>query len=306
MKTYHKEYSGYKKEFFEMRNLLSESFRRSDKPLNWWLCRLDDWRFASYTKKIRENSRYYQENAHLWRNEEGKLIGFFISEDGKNYFEIQVHPDYKFIEKEMLEWILNNWAQTRDKIVTCIYGWDKKRIRLLTELGFENKGLEAIDFRYDISKYTADEVIDPDNHFETFSDNYNFDNHIETQRLAFNRTKDQLNREWFETKCVAPGYSSDLDFIVVDSKGEHLAFCVAWIDEANQIAEIDPVGTHPDFRQKGLAKAVITNCFLTLRKKGIKEVMIQGFTDVPKRLYRSLKPVEEHEIIRFELTRNEN
>jgi len=306
MKTYHKLYSGYKKEYFEMRNLLSESCKVSDKPLNWWVGRLDDWRFASYTAKIKDNPRYYQENSHLWRNENDELIGFFISEDGKNYFEIQVHPEYRYIEKEMLKWIFGNWAQTRDKIVTCIYGWNEDRAKLLTDCGFESKGLEAVDFRYDTSKYSADEVIDPDYHFETFSDNYNYENHIETQRLAFGRTKDQLNREWFETKCMAPGYSSDLDFIVVDSKGDHLAFCVAWMDKSNQIAEIDPVGTHPDFRKKGLAKAVIKHCFISLQKKGIKKVQILGFTDVPKRLYRSLKPVEEHEIIRFELTRNEN
>jgi len=94
-----------------------------------------------------------------------------------------------------------------------------------------------------------------------------------------------LNREWFETKCLAPGYSSDWDFIVVDSKGEHLAFCVAWLYTENKIAEIDPVGTHPDFRRKGLAKAVITNCFIKLWKNGIHEAQIIGFSDAAKKLY---------------------
>jgi len=37
MKIYHKPYSGYKKEYFEMRNLLIESYRISEKPLNWHL-----------------------------------------------------------------------------------------------------------------------------------------------------------------------------------------------------------------------------------------------------------------------------
>ncbi len=303
MKVYHKPYSGYKKEYFEMRDLLVESYRISKKPLNWWIGRLDNWRFASFINKLEENPKYFQENAHLWRNEKGELIGFFISEDGKSYFEIQVHPEYRFIEKEMLEWILENWAQTKEKIVTCIYSLNEDRIKLLTELGFENNGLEAIDFRYDTSIYATNEVIDSDFHFETFSEKYNYENHIETQRIAFGRTKDQLDREWFETKCLAPGYSSDWDFIVVDSKGEHLAFCVAWLDEANKIAEIDPVGTHPDFRKRGLAKAVITNCFIELQRNGIKKAQILGFTDVTKKLYKSLKPAEEHEIIRFDLSK---
>lgn len=301
MKTYHKPYSGYKKEYFEMRDLLIESYRISGKPLNWWIGRLDNWRYAAFTDKIEENPRYYQENAHLWRNEKDELIGFFISENGKNYFEIQIHPEYRFIEKEMLEWIIENWVKSKEQVETCIYAWDEDRIKLLTDLGFENKELEAVDFRYETSNYAEGEIIDDDFHFETFSENYNYENHIETQRKAFGRTKDQLNRQWFETKCLAPGYSSDRDFIVVDSKGEHLAFCVAWLDEENKIAEIDPVGTHPDYRRKGLAKAVITNCFIKLHQNGIKKAQILGFTDLTKKLYRSLKPVEEHEILKLDL-----
>ena len=299
MKIYHKSYSGYKKEYFEMRNLLIESYRISRKPLNWLLGRLDNWRYASFTDKIKENTSYYQENAHLWKNERNELIGFFISENGKSYFEIQIHPKYRFIEKEILEWILKNWAKSKTQIVTNIYAWNEDRIKLLAEYGFENKGLEAVDFCYDTNLYPKNLTIDGDYHFETFSENYNYENHIETQRLAFGRTKDQLNREWFETKCLAPGYSSNWDFIVVDSKGNHLAFCVAWLDADNKIAEIDPVGTHPDYRKKGLAKAVITNCFIKLQKNGIHKAQIIGFSDIAKKLYRSLNPVEEYEILEF-------
>jgi len=303
MKISHKNYSGYKREYFQMRDLLSESYRKFNKPLNWWIGRLDNWRYASFTKSIKENPRYFQENAHLWKSKKGELLGFFISENGKNYFEIQIHPEHKYLEKEILEWILENWAAKKPKIITDIYLWDKERIKLLESFNFKNNGLEAIDFRYNTKNYRIDEKINDEFHVETFSENYNYENHIETQRLAFGRTKNQLNREWFETKCLAPGYSEDWDFSIVDAKGNHLAFCVAWLDERNRIAEIDPVGTHTDYRKLGLAKVVITNCFRQLHKAGIQRAQIIGFSEPAKRLYKSLNPTEEHEIIEFTLTK---
>jgi len=299
MKIYHKPYSGYKKEYYEMRDLLVKSAKLSQKPLNWLIGRLDNWRYAAFTDKIDKDPAYYQKNAHLWKNEKGELIGFFISENGKNYFEIMIHPEYRFIENEILEWILENWVGTKSRLVTGVYAWDEKRIQMLMDHRFVNKGTLAVDFRYDTRIYKKDLDIGNDQNFETFSEKYNYKNHIETQRLAFGRTKDQLDREWFETKCLAPGYSSDWDFIVVNSKGEHLAFCVAWLDAENKIAEIDPVGTHPDHRRKGLARAVINNCFVQLRKNGIKSAQILGFSDMTKKLYRSLHPVEEYEILEF-------
>jgi len=299
MKLMNNSYNGYKEEYFQMRDLLIESIKHSEKPLNWLIGRLDNWRYSAFTDKIKEDPEYYQNNAHLWRNDEGKLIGYFIIEDGKNYFDVQIDPQYRSIEKDIYSWIVKNLAEKKKKLITSIYSWDENRIKLVSDLGFINKGPLAVDFRYDTEFYLNDLEIGEKYHFETFSDNYNYKNHIETQRLAFGRTKDQLSREWFETKCMAPGYSSDWDFIVVDNKGEHLAFCLAWLDPENMIAELDPVGTHPDHRRKGLAKAVINNCFVKLRNNGINKAQVLGFTDLTKGLYRSLKPVEEYEILQF-------
>ncbi|MFC1887456.1 GNAT family N-acetyltransferase [Candidatus Cloacimonadota bacterium] len=299
MKTINKPYSGYKKEYFQMRDLLIESYRLHPKPLNWLIGRLDNWRYASFTDKIKETPNYYTKNAHLWYTAEGKLAGFFISENGKKGFEIQIHPEHRELEEEILSWVLNNWLKDRGGLYSWAYGWDDRRIGLLESKGFINEGLEAVDFRYDLKIFNEDIKLNAEYQYEKFSDRFNYEEHIETQRLAFNRTKDQLNREWFETKCIAPGYSEDWDFLIANSKGHHITFCVAWIDELNKFAEIDPVGTHPDHRREGLAKAVINHCFVELNKSGYGSAQILGFSDAAKTLYKSLKPVEEYEIYRF-------
>ncbi len=114
-------------------------------------------------------------------------------------------------------------------------------------------------------------------------------------------SRDSLNREWFETKALAPGYSSDWDLAIVSPHGQVVAFCLAWLDKKNKVAEIDPVGTHPDYRKRGFAKAVLTECFIRLHKNGITKAHIQGFSKPAKKLYDSLMPVEKYELFKYRL-----
>lgn len=299
MSYHHTAYSGYKNDFFDMRNMLIESYGKYDKPLNWLIGRLDNWRFAAFTVQIREDPRFYQKNAHLWRRDDNDLIGFFISENGKEYFEIQVHPDYRSIEKEMLQWVASEWSKDKKQIITNIYACDTRRVKLLEECKFNSQGVVGIDYRYDTSKYVRNIDLGNDFRVEAFSESYDYEHRIETERLTFE--KDFLNREWFETKALAPGYSADWDLAIVTPGGQVVAFCLAWLDEENRIAEIDPVGTHPDHRKKGFSKVLLTECFIRLSQHGITKAQIIGYSEPAKKLYSSLMPVEEYELLEYRL-----
>lgn len=299
MKIRHTRYSGYKKDFFDMRNLLIESYGKRDKPLNWLIGRLDNWRFAAFTAMVEKDPNFYQKNAHLWRKDDNELIGFFISENGKEYFELQIHPEYRFLEEEMLKWTIENWAQGKNQIITIFFKYDTARIRLFEKYDFECQGVVGFDYRYDTNQYTK--CVDMASNFriEAFSESYDYENRIETERLTFSR--DSLNREWFETKALAPGYSSDWDLAIVAPDGKVVAFCLAWLDKKNKVAEIDPVGTHPDYRKRGFAKALLTDCFVRLNKNGIIKAHIQGFSESAKKLYESLMPAEKYELLKYRL-----
>jgi len=52
-------------------------------------------------------------------------------------------------------------------------------------------------------------------------------------------------------------YRADLDRIVEDTEGTPAAFCLSWLDEPNAVAVLEPVGTDPRYRRRGLARAAI-------------------------------------------------
>ena len=58
----------------------------------------------------------------------------------------------------------------------------------------------------------------------------------------------------------------------------------------SKIAELEPVGTHPDHRKKGLAKVVILECLKRLEKHKPSAVVILGAapSEAARKLYESV------------------
>ncbi|MBN1410972.1 MAG: GNAT family N-acetyltransferase [Spirochaetales bacterium] len=55
----------------------------------------------------------------------------------------------------------------------------------------------------------------------------------------------------------APDYRPELDVSVLDNRGEIAAFATVWFDDINALAILEPVGTIPMYRKRGLGRAVI-------------------------------------------------
>ncbi len=68
-------------------------------------------------------------------------------------------------------------------------------------------------------------------------------------------------------------YRADLDWIVEAPDGRFVANCLIWLDERNGVGELEPVGTDPQFRRKGLGRAVCLAAMHALRQAGGR----QGF-----------------------------
>lgn len=67
--------------------------------------------------------------------------------------------------------------------------------------------------------------------------------------------------------------------IAVDSDGSILAFADTFFDEANAIAEFEPVGTRPAARRRGLARAVMTRGLREMRERGMREAVVRTGAD---------------------------
>ena len=124
----------------------------------------------------------------------------------------------------------------------------------------------------------------------TYADTRDDARRIEVHRASWESTTftqasfDKLRRTW--------PYREDLDVLVVAPDGMHVASVLAWFDERAGLGELEPVGTHPRFRQQGLARAASLFAMQRLRSLGATEAAVACRGDdaypIPARLYASV------------------
>ncbi|MGH9062330.1 MAG: GNAT family N-acetyltransferase, partial [Acidimicrobiales bacterium] len=64
------------------------------------------------------------------------------------------------------------------------------------------------------------------------------------------------------------GYRGDLHVLVEAPDGTMAASAIMWLDEANRTAEFEPVGTHSDYRRRGLGRAMLLHGMRRARAAG--------------------------------------
>ena len=69
-------------------------------------------------------------------------------------------------------------------------------------------------------------------------------------------------------------YRRDLHLVVEAPDSSLVASCIAWFDEPNKTAAIEPLGVHPDHRRRGLAGALTLHAVSAIRDAGGREVVI--------------------------------
>jgi ribosomal protein S18 acetylase RimI-like enzyme len=74
--------------------------------------------------------------------------------------------------------------------------------------------------------------------------------------------------EAYEGVRQTEAYRGDLHILVEAPDGTMASSTIMWLDEANKSAEFEPVGTHPDYRRLGLARAMLLHGMHQARAAG--------------------------------------
>lgn len=71
-----------------------------------------------------------------------------------------------------------------------------------------------------------------------------------------------------------PTYRQDLDLVIVNETNEIVGFANIWLDSDNNIAIIEPFGTAPTYRRRGLATNLLYECMRQLKEAGVSKLYI--------------------------------
>jgi GNAT superfamily N-acetyltransferase len=86
-----------------------------------------------------------------------------------------------------------------------------------------------------------------------------------------------------------PDFRYDLTPIVANADDALAAYGISWWDPGSAAVEIEPLGTHPAFRRKGLANAIVHEVLRRSWALGATYVLVWGTSGYPeaKALYLS-------------------
>jgi ribosomal protein S18 acetylase RimI-like enzyme len=124
---------------------------------------------------------------------------------------------------------------------------------------------------------------------------------VELHRTVW--TPSRVTEESYRDVQAAWPYRADLDCVAEASDGRLVSYCLAWLDPDNRAGELEPVGTHPDFRRLGLASAVCRFALRRLEEEGATRATVYAVVDPsnpgPKALYESIGFVEASRFLRY-------
>ncbi|MBO2448542.1 GNAT family N-acetyltransferase [Actinomadura barringtoniae] len=80
--------------------------------------------------------------------------------------------------------------------------------------------------------------------------------------------------ESYEGVRRTPPYRGDLHVLVEAPDGTMAASTIMWLDEVNKTAEFEPVGTHPDYRRRGLGRAMLLHGMHLARDAGATHMTV--------------------------------
>jgi mycothiol synthase len=113
---------------------------------------------------------------------------------------------------------------------------------------------------------------------------------------------DSMRAGWRARTLAHPAYEADLDLVAVDTDGRVAGFCIGWLSSYG--GQIEPMGVHPDFRGRGLGRALLLEVLRRLQGRGAGRIFVatDNYRGVAFKLYESagFRVIEAIEVYRKE------
>src|SRR5207247_2262265 len=74
-------------------------------------------------------------------------------------------------------------------------------------------------------------------------------------------------------------YRPELDWVIEAPDGRFVSSCLIWIDAANRVGQLEPVGTDPAMWRRGFGSAVCRAAIAALRDHGAQTAIVSALQE---------------------------
>lgn len=215
----------------------------------------------------------------ILRDASGAILGVSIDEYPGGVF-IQARREDLQSQRALIEWSLANSVAPDGKIEFWCHGDDAGRAEILREFGFKPTA-ERQNRRHQVIGEVQEPQLPAGYSLRGFDGSFEDAQRVaDLLNISFGRDFHSAE-EYFNFAQLAPSYRAELEIFVVAADGSfasHAGF-TAHIEESFVVVE--PVCTHPDHQNKGLARAAIAEGLRRSKALGIKDAYIEAWYSNP-------------------------
>ncbi|TVQ20537.1 MAG: N-acetyltransferase [Spirochaetaceae bacterium] len=275
-----------------IRSFMSNAQVGADVPWN-WLCDRLSFTFAVSCTMHETSEDEWASRAAIFRDERGDIASIVLTEGenrGECFFMSEPDELPEPLIREMFDFAIEHSSSATDDGRRGLYlrvdPRFPERARLAIELGFTRAGWSeplarmAIEpFEHGVTAdsasvvacggapdgYTLIEAPDPRLKAECHSRSFGYADDSEMR---------SRNEAGFHKLTTMPDYAPFLDLMLIDSNGEPAAMMGFWHDPLLRMAMLEPAGTVPDHRRRGLGSVLIDAGVARLRRLGARSLWV--------------------------------
>jgi len=283
-------------DYSRVRDLLIRLHGLNDNHHSWDLERWDYWLHFVYWLRY-SNWRYdpakekgWEPLIRLWETDQGELVGVANPEEFGD-LHLQVHPEYRFLEDEMVAWGEEHLAVeakngTGRRITTAVFEFDVARQELLARRGYRKTDDCGYTRRRNMNEPIPDAAPPAGYVVRSLEPGDNLMERCAVMAAAFRSPRADV--DLYGKLQAAPGYRLDLDMVAIAPDGTFASCCIVWWDEENRQGTFEPVGTHRSYQRRGLGAAVMCEGLRRLRDLGATTAWVGAWTPPGIALYKSI------------------
>lgn len=205
----------------------------------------------------------YQSNPqdlfHYWLDDKGEVMGFSVSSPRWTMFDLMIAPDLRYtnFHVEAFQWAEQNLIDYAKRISTPLneiivdtFGCDPRYEEFIMARGYTHNK-HAITYTEHDYRNIPEATLPDGFHFHDATGD-------DLENLA------DVHNNSFTNKWTAEIYGKvfnaphqEYEIVVVAPDGRFAAFTQVWVDHINHTILFEPVGTHQDFRRRGIGKAMM-------------------------------------------------
>lgn len=230
------------------------------------------------------------QRTRIWESDDQRIVAVALYEGGRQIHP-HVHPEFAHLADDVIAWAEQCARDGGDEhVMLLVWDHDLSMERIAIARGYEETPHREYYRTVRFGSWPIPHADLPDG-YSLRSVRNDAEDHQRVADLvnaAFGRTS-HVEEDHRAFVVNAPSYREHMDLAVIAPDGSFATYGAVNVDEANGLGIFEPIGTHPDHRQRSLAQALMLEGMHRASELGLIGVEVStGDLEAANTLYDSL------------------